>query len=497
MGGHNDSRSMRRFARTRDQRGIRRRLRGPLTRSSWRAKGSLALALKLALVIPIPAAGDWTFAAISRSDNERLPSRLSYEVTFVESTFGRNEEHRRQIGGLFNETKEHGSLVVETSIRLPGDYTGRSCGEGFDARQNTTVVEQYKRGRRSLISRVLGTHREYVDMALVFGENLVRGDVAGSDERELKLAVSLRTYSEDVRVAMSDFTKGFGDFGTDVADAIEKAVPGLDVASLAFSAFTRSYDTSICAEKYFALQDLTSVRWIVFYNDDLGVLDTAGLYNVDASLEGESRDVAVREALEERLSNVGGYALFAVDVKDYNCRTSRATSQQQCELATQLMKDWLGASKLAQTDRAARWDFRWQVHFSETASPRMKDKGDGSGEGMASLVSRFKLDEHIGNYKRSERTTFPTWTVLGVLWRDTEDGKCAEDVMGELTFNDGAGGELGVEMLSVSSVRYDGSELFTLARSGERVYPSEKATRSYGERCRCLRDRTSLDCAAG
>ena len=442
-------------------------------------QAALIVAASLAVVMPVPAAAKWTFVPIPRYPKQDLPHRLIYEVTFDESTFGdnRNTKALRQIRNLFTETKEHGSLVVETSIRGEDEHAIRSCGKSFDARQNTTVVEQYKREKRSVVSRVLGEHREYVDMSLVFGERLIRGEVSGSDERALKLAVSLRTYSEDVRVAMANLTSGLEGFGNNVADKIQGAVPGLDFASLAFSAFTRTYDTSICAETYVPLQDLRDVRWIVFHDDQNGVIDP--------------EEIEDSKTLNERLSEVGGYALFSVDVKDYNCNVTRPESLHQCQLATQLMKDWLGASQYKEY-QLRDWDFEWDVSLS----PATSDHLEAEGQRMSMLVDRFKLEEHIGNYKRDPATTFPTWTVLGTMRRNLNERECFEDVLGEVMFFQDSDGNLAIKKLSISGIRYDNSDYYTLRRGEQRFYPSQKRHRRAEDRCECIRNPKDLHCMA-
>ena len=461
----------------------------PLSRRNRTTRAALTVAAALTVVVPIPTAAEWQFTTIPRSTEEKLPSRLSYEVTFEKSTFGNNKKAHNQIRNFFNSTKQHGSLVVETSIRGGDERARISCGQKFDARKNTTVVEQYKQERKSLISRLIGEHREYVDMSRVFGERLVRGEVTGSDDRALKLAVSLRTYSEDVRLAMADFTNGLDEFSSNVANTIKGAEPGLDIASLAFSAFTRRYDTTICAETSLPLQDLSDVRWIVFYDNSKGVIDTQGIDNP--------------EILTNRLIKIGAYALFIVDVKNYHCRTSRTASLRQCQLTTKLMRDWLGASQLGKKyDGVPDQDFNWEIKFSPV-SASTPVKGSAStpvkGVGMSTLVAGIKLDNYIGNYRRIPDTGFPMWTVLGALWRDTTNGgECLEDFIGELTFSDNAGEEMTIAKLVINNVKYDGSDNFTLSRQGEskRVYPSQKRTHFTVTRCQCLRKPKSMDCTA-
>ena len=273
-------------------------------------------------------------------------------------------------------------------------------------------------------------------MSLVFGETLVRGNLTEFDQGQLKLVVSLRTYSEDVRLAMADLSSGLDQFGSDVAERIEQAVPGLDLASLAFGAFTRSYDTSICAETYLPLQDLSGVRWIVFYDNSSGVLKTEGIHN--------------EEELSERLERVGGYALFSVNVKDYHCNTSRPASMQQCQLATQLMKDWQGASVFGH-EPSDSWDFVWEVDFSSEP-----DSLQASGKSMSTLAAQFKLDDHIGNYEKMTSTQIPKWKVLGAVWRSMNDLRCVEDVAGEVMYTNHADKGMVVGKVLLKNVKYDG-----------------------------------------
>lgn len=448
-----------------------REVNEPLNARSRFVRALLAVTGAACTVVPIHAIAEWKFTEIPRAGEDALPARLAYEVTFDESTFG--AESGNHIKDIFSNTKRHGSLVVETSIREPDDQGHRSCGQGFDARQNTTVVEQYKRERRNLVSRLVGEHREYVDLSRVFGEKLVRGEVTGSDERELKLAASLRTYSEDVRLAMATFTAGFDEFRPKVSKVIGEVVPGLDIASLAFSAFTRSYDTQICAETYLALQDLRDVRWIVFHDDEKGAIDTEGIED--------------RKTLVEHLGKIGGYALFSVDVKDYRCNTKNQKSLRRCRLATQLMAEWLEASTIEGHEPGSDWDFQWEVDFS--IEPDLKK----AGKGLSALAAEFRLADYIGNYARVEGSTLPTWKVLGAVWRPTSGDKCLEDVVGELTYT--SRGDDDVRKLVISNIQYGVDEdYYTLSRGGEQVYPSQKRARRAEVRCRCQRNAKAPEC---